>query len=93
MVARNYSYEIRRVSDQVNPRARALANRVRRYFDDHPHLSREDFLVGALQHKIDVRQPLSINDLQIHAWLLKRQVTLDRVRSSWRAKAKRWFQR
>jgi hypothetical protein len=56
-------------------------------------VSREDFLVGALQHEIDARQPLTADDVRIHAWLLERQAVLDRERSGWRAKAKRWFLR
>ena len=91
MVAPNYSYPIPRRTVTAKPRTAALADRLHRYFDQHPSASREDFLIGALEHEIDARQPPTIDDVRIHAWLVKRQAVLNRERSGWRAKARRLF--
>jgi hypothetical protein len=91
MVAPNYSYRAPRTAVRAMPRTAALADRLRRYFDQHSTMSRDDFLIGALQHEIDARQPLTIDDVRIHAWLVERQAVLDRERSGWQAKAKRLF--
>jgi hypothetical protein len=92
MVAPNYSHLTRRAPDPSKPHREALATRFHHYFDRHPNVSRHEFLLGGLQHETDTRQPLTVNDLRIHAWLLERQAIVDRERSGWRAKAKRWFQ-
>jgi hypothetical protein len=91
MVAPNHSYAVPRIASNAKPQTHAVSDRVRRYFDEHPQESRDDFLFGARQHETGSRQPLTIDDMRIHAWLIERQAILDRERSGWRSRAKRLF--
>jgi hypothetical protein len=74
-----------------------LTERVHHYFDRHPELSREEFVLKAVQHELDTvereenygmrRSPSSpsfptAQDIRIHAWLNGRLMKLHRERSS-----------
>jgi len=91
MVAPNHSSPVRQTALNSTPQTQALKDRIRRYFDEHPQVSRDDFLFGALQHETGSRQPLTSEDMRIHAWLIERQAILDRERSGWRSRARRVF--
>jgi hypothetical protein len=91
MVAPNHSYAVRQTASKSTPQTQALKHRLRSYFDAHPQVSREEFLVGALQGEIDSREPLTAKDMRIHAWLIERQAILDRERNGWRSRARRLF--
>jgi hypothetical protein len=91
MVAANRSYLTPQSAIHRKPDMPELTAQHRRHFDDHRRASREGFTPGALPHENDARQPLTADDLRIHAWLIERQAQLDRDRSGWRAKARRLF--
>jgi hypothetical protein len=71
-----------------------LAARVGRYFDRHPEVNREQFLVDAVRKEIDRREQreggtglahpdrseLSAEDIRIHTWLTERLEAVSRER-------------
>jgi hypothetical protein len=66
------------------PPTNLLAQRVGRYLDQHPEVSREEFLLEAVRREIDRREgqgtnrrsvprlTLTAEDIRIHAWLYAR---------------------
>lgn len=81
-----------------------LANRLRGYFDRHPEISHERFLLEAIRHEIDAREPdarwyatarqlprVSEADARWHAWLNERLTVVNRRRNGFWAKVRRFF--
>jgi hypothetical protein len=89
MVAANRTYLSPQGSIHAKPQSAEMP--YRHHFDDQRPVSPEDLLFRARQHESDAGQPLTADDLRIHAWLVRRQAKLDRDRSGWRAKARRLF--
>jgi hypothetical protein len=106
MVAANRSYPIVPTSSYHVPRAHLLAERLRSYFDRHPEVSREAFLLDAVQREIDSRERQvkqaasrhgrrhriqpSAEDLRIHNWLNERLAAVHRERYGWWSKIRRF---
>src|SRR5688572_22923475 len=57
MVAPNHNHWFQRATLNPAPPARRLQERLLDYFDQHPEVSREDFLLRAIQKEINVRSP------------------------------------
>jgi len=81
-----------------------LADRLRRYFDRHPEVSREQFLLAALRDEIDAREaatpwyawPLERprvreEDVRMHAWLTERLELVNRERYGFWATVRQFF--
>jgi hypothetical protein len=106
MVAANQSYPFVSTSSYRVPRAHLLAERLRRYFDRHPEVSREAFLLDAVQKEIDSREwqmkraaseygPLrriqpTAEDIRIHNRLNERLAALHRQRHGLWSKLRRF---
>jgi hypothetical protein len=54
MVARNHNYRFQRSAHPVPP-AHQVAERLRHYFEQNPQVSREDFLLAAIQKEMEFR--------------------------------------
>jgi hypothetical protein len=106
MVAANQSYPFVPTSSYRVPRAHLLAERLRRYFDRHPEVSREAFLLDAVQKEIDSRErqvkraasgqgagrriKLTAEDIRIHNRLNERLAALHRHRHGLWSKLRRF---
>jgi hypothetical protein len=84
MVAANPNDRVLSLGSNPTPPVNRLAQRLLRYLDQHPEVSREEFLHEAVRREIDRREgqgatrrpttrtPLTAEDIRIHAWLSDR---------------------
>jgi len=75
MSAANSHYRIPFDGSNLLPPANRLVMRVRNYLDQHPKVSREEFLVDAVRWSA-ARPRLTAEDLRLHAWLAERLAVL-----------------
>ena len=56
MVVLNYGNSISSLGSNPATQAKPLVKRVRHYFDQHPEVGREEFLLRAVRREIDLRE-------------------------------------
>ena len=62
MVAFNQDYRIPSAGSKPVPPVNRLVQRVRHYFDQHPEVSREEFLLDAVRREILVREQREVRN-------------------------------
>lgn len=91
MVARNNSFQGRQTAGNAKAQTPALTVGRRHNFDLRPRVTLERFSPGISRHELSYPQPLTVDDVGIHAWLIERQALVNRERRGWRARLKRFF--
>jgi hypothetical protein len=80
MAAPNHNYRFRRAARNPVPPAHRLKHRLENYFHEHPQVTREDFLLAALEKEMDSRTA----DTVLRTWAANAR-PLPRGSSRWQA--------
>lgn len=103
MVAFNRNGYLAHTASNRNLPVGVLAERVRGYFERHPDVAPERFLVAAVGRELRRREsleagprsagrrPLTAEDIRIHVWLTERLAALHRERHGFGPRLRRFF--